>query len=217
MSKSLIWLLIALGFLFFIIGIFSSFFLFIGILMIGAGFYLGLGPDGILRKDQVLDSWAILIEDAQGNANAILQDAECFVKNSKAPDISMERKNMAPGIVQGMMGTTRDFLAVTDKRNFRLEPYRIYINARDYGDNLDVSWHLTYKPSMLQSLAAMLPYVSLVPGTISDLDLFDQQDLRAYSTNVHHCLLKGVEKLMMGLHQDTSKIDRKSRGFLGIS
>jgi len=41
--------------------------------------------------------------------------------------------------------------------------------------------------------------------------------LRAYTTNAHHCLIKAVEKLMTNLNQDTSKIDRKSRGFLGIS
>jgi hypothetical protein len=52
---------------------------------------------------------------------------------------------------------------------------------------------------------------------LSDLDLFDQQDLRTYSTNAHHCLLKAVDKLMLDLNQDPSKIERKSRGFLGIS
>jgi hypothetical protein len=48
-------------------------------------------------------------------------------------------------------------------------------------------------------------------------DLFDEQDLRAYVTNVHHSLLKAVENLMLSLKQDPSTIDRKSRGFLGVS
>jgi len=217
MSKSLIWLLVLLGLLFIFIGIFSKFFLLLGLIMIGTCLYLGLGPDGILSKDQVLDNWAILIEKAQGNAETILNSSECFIKDTKAPDIALNREDIAPGIVRGLMGTTRNFLVVTDQRNFRLEPYRIYMNARDYGENLDVSWHLTYKPSIWQSLAALLPYVNVIPHTLSDLDLFDQQDLRAYATNVHHCLLQSVVKLMMSLNQDASKIDRKSRGFLGIS
>jgi hypothetical protein len=50
-----------------------------------------------------------------------------------------------------------------------------------------------------------------------NLDLFQQQDLNAYAVVVHHCLIKAIEKMMAGLGQDTSKIDRKSRGFLGIS
>jgi hypothetical protein len=71
----------------------------------------------------------------------------------------------------------------------------------------------------------ILPFV-LVGGLASrvkekrgglDLDLFDEQDLRAYVTNAHHCLLEAVNKLMLDLNQDPSKIDRKSRGFLGIS
>lgn len=217
MSKSLIWGLIIFGIFFFFIGIFSRFFMLVSFGLIAGGLYIGLGPEGLLRKDQVLDNWAILIEDGQGQANDILQDSECFIKDSKAPSIKMERQDVAPGIVRGLMGTTRDFLTVTDQQNFRLKPYQIYINARDYGDNLDVSWHLTYKPSWIQSIAALLPYVNVIPTVLSDLDLFDQQDLRAYATNAHHCLLKSVEKLMIGLHQDTSKIDRKSRGFLGIS
>lgn len=217
MSKAIISFLVGVGLFFLVLGIFSKGIFFIGLILVGVGLYLGLGPEGILRKDQVLDSWAILIEKAQGNANVILQDAECFVKDSKAPDLSMKRKDIAPGIVRGLLGTTRDFLTVTDHENFRLSPYQIYINARDYGDNLDISWHLTYRPSMWQSISALLPFVNVVPVVLSDLDLFDQQDLRVYATNVHHCLLKGVEKLMVSLHQDTSRIDRKSRGFLGIS
>ena len=45
------------------------------------------------------------------------------------------------------------------------------------------------------------------------LDIFAQQDLRAYVTVVHHCLKEVVEMLMKGLGQDTSKIDGKSKGF----
>jgi hypothetical protein len=52
---------------------------------------------------------------------------------------------------------------------------------------------------------------------LDELNLFNKQDLTAYVTCVHHCLLEAVEKLMLGMDQDPSKIDRKTRGFLGIS
>ncbi len=188
-----------------------------GLLMIGAGLYLGLGPQGILRKEQVLDTWAMLIEKGQGKAGEIFQDTEFFIKESKAPSINMERKQIAPGMVRGLLGTTREFLIVTDRGSFRLKPYQIFINARDYGDNLDVSWYLTYRPTLLQAITSLIPFVSVIPKTLSDLDLFDQQDLRAYTTIAHHCLLKSVDKIMAELHQDASKSDRRSRGFLGIS
>lgn len=49
-----------------------------------------------------------------------------------------------------------------------------------------------------------------------EVDIFDQQDLRAYVTVTHHCLLKAVESLMKDLGQDFSKIERKSKGFLEV-
>jgi len=33
----------------------------------------------------------------------------------------------------------------------------------------------------------------------------------------HHAVLQAVEKIARGLDQDVSKIDRSTRGFLGIS
>jgi len=217
MSKPILWLLIGLGFFLLFIGIFNKAFLILGLLLIGLGVFLGIGPDGILRKDQVLDTWAILIGKAQGKSNEIFQDTEGFIRDSKAPSLQIEKKSMAAGIVGGVMGKTRDFLAITDRDNSRLKPYQIFVNARDYGDNLDVSWYLTFRPSLLQALCALLPYVNVIPKILSDLDLFDQQDLKAYTTNIHHCLHEAVNKLMIGANQDPSKIDWESRGFLGIS
>lgn len=219
MSKTAIWLLIGFGFFLFIVGeaFGKTLIWFIGLLMIAGGFYQGLRPGGILRKDQVLDTWATLIERTQGRSGEIFQNTEVFIKESKAPALKMERQSMAPGIVRGLFGTKREFLVVTDHENFRLKPYQIFVNARDYGDNLDVSWFLTYRPTLWQAVLSLFPYVNVIPKALSDLDLFDQQDLRVYTTNAHHCLLKAVDKLMTDLHQDPSKIDRKSRGFLGIS
>ncbi len=219
MPKAAIWALIGFGFFLFIVGgIFGKAVIwFIGLVMIVSGLYGGLGPDGILRKDQVLDTWATLIEKAQGRSETIFQDTKFFIEDSKAPSLKIDRLSMAPGIVAGLMGKKREFLVVIDQENLRLKPYQIFMNARDYGDNLDISWFLTFRPTLWQAILSLLPYVNVIPKVLSDLDLFDQQDLRVYTTNAHHCLLKAVEKLMADLHQDISKIDRKSRGFLGIS
>ena len=53
-------------------------------------------------------------------------------------------------------------------------------------------------------------------GVLMEVDIFDQQDLCAYVTVTHHCLLKAVENLMKDLGQDLSKIERKSKGFLEV-
>jgi hypothetical protein len=216
MSKALIWMMTIIGFFLLLIGILSTKFLIMGLLLIAAAFYIGLGPDGILRADQVIDTWSALIENAQGKGADVLKDTEDFINKSKAPDIAMVRREMAPSLMDGMIGKNREFLIVTEQ-TFRLQPYQIYINARDYGVNLDVSWNLTYKPSFWQSVAALLPYVNVIPRTFSDLDLFDKQDLTVYVTNAHHCMQKAVDKLMLDLKQDPNRLERKSKGFLGIS
>lgn len=57
----------------------------------------------------------------------------------------------------------------------------------------------------------------MTEGGVFDLDVFDQQDLNAYVSNAHHCLLEAVSAVMRESSQDLSLIERKSRGFLGIS
>lgn len=219
MGKAAIWALVGIGFIMFLrgVGSGSAEIGFMGFLMMAGGFYLALGPQGILRKEQVIDKWSILIENAQGNAKMVFKETENFIKKSKAPSIGMKMRNMSPGTFKGLMGIERDFLEITDRENIRMAPYQIYMNARDYGINLDVSWYLTFRPTWWHSLLSLIPFVSMMPKTLNDLDVFDQQDLTVFATNAHHCLLKTVEQLMVNLHQDPSKIDRKSKGFLGIS
>ncbi len=48
------------------------------------------------------------------------------------------------------------------------------------------------------------------------LDVFDQQDLQAYVTVAHRCLLKAVRALMDELGQDFSRVNTKSKGFLEV-
>ena len=190
----------------------------------------------IVRREEVIDSWSVLIGGGEGRFEEIFNNTDNFIAQTKAPNVKKERKKLAPGIIRGVLGTRRDFLVVIETGNPRLKPYQMFIGARDYGNNLDVSWYLTHRPGFWIRVLAfflVIPVVNLffmpfalISGISSmvrerrgglDLDLFDEQDLRAYVTNAHHCLLEAVQKLMVDLHQDPSKIDRKSRGFLGIS
>ena len=219
MLKTIIKILVGLGIIFLLLSAFieSVGTLILAIIFLGVGLYLGLRPGGILRKEQVIDSWGVLIEDGQGKADEVFQDTENLIRETKAPAIGMKIKKMAPGIIKGVLGIQRDFLVVINQERIRLDPYQIFINARDYGNNLDISWYLTYRPSFFMAILSLIPFVKIIPLSLSDLDLFDQQDLTAYTTNCHHCLLKAVEKQMLALNQDFSKIEKKSRGFLGIS
>ena len=218
MSKSAIVALIIVGFIFLFLGMaFNRYLFMIGLVAIIAGFVIGVGPNGVLRKEQVRDSWSTLIENAHGKAEEIFRNAEAFIKGNNVPSLVMEKKSIAPGFVKSVLGSAREFLVVIYAGNFRIKPYQLFVNARDFGNNLDVSLYMTYRPSMWQALALLTPFVGAASQALSELDLFDQQDLRAYGTIVHHAVLESVDKLMFDLKQDPSKIDRKSRGFLGIS
>ncbi len=215
-SKAEIWALIIFGILFLLIGaLLSDFLYYSGILLIGAGLYLGLRPGGILRKEQVLESWSILIENGQGKYDEVFQDTEDFIKESQAPSLETSKEKMSPGIIGSFIGAKRDFLMVKDRQSSMLSPYQIFISVRDYGNNLDVSWYLTYRPSLFEAFISLFRSRSAL--ALDELDLFELQDLTAYTTVCHHSTLKAVGKLMLALNQDPSNIDKKSRGFLGIS
>jgi len=188
----------------------------------------------IVAREDVVERWDILVEGAQGRAESIFEDTQKLIVATKAPDIKMERKDVAPGVLRGVLGAKRPFLIISNTVNYHLKLYRMYINARGYDNYLQISWYLVYQPSFWSKLAALLlliPFFNLYvlpfylfsriirarSSGLFDLDLFDEQDLRAYVTVAHRCLLRVVEKLMVDLHKDPSKIERKSRGFLGIS
>ena len=175
-----------------------------------------LTATNLILKHHIIDNWAYLIEGAQGKAEEIFKGTEDSLKASRVSSIEMERRELMPGVLRGIFGRRREFLVVKDK-HFRLKPYQLLVNARDYGNNLDVVWYLTYRLSFIRALLTIIPFISFIPKTITDLDVFDLQDLTAYNTVCHHSVLSAVEKLMLSLNQDPSKIERKSRGFLGIS
>ncbi|MFH2069129.1 MAG: hypothetical protein ABII89_06695 [Candidatus Omnitrophota bacterium] len=186
----------------------------------------------VLKKEQIVDEWSLLIRGAQGKAGYIFGNTGNLIDQTGVPDVNVEKSKLAlSGSIFGkLFGAKRDCLTITNTENPKLRPYQMFISARDYGNNLDISWYLTYRLSFWQKLTAFfasLPLLGLLfisektsnPRIewVPNLNLFDEQDLRVYVTNAHHCLLDAVDKLMLELNQDPSKIDRKSRGFLGIS
>ena len=166
-----------------------------------------------LKDEKIIDRWSTLIENGQGRAEQVYKDAENYIKESKAPGINIDSVRVRTSWLKGLFGNERRYIMVTSES---LNDYRMYIGARDYGNNLDVCWYLTCEPGFFKkTLSGLLTGSDKALSSI--LDLFQQQDLDSYATIVHHCLLKATEKTMLDMGQDFSKVDRKSRGFLGIS
>jgi hypothetical protein len=227
--KPAIWALIGFGLFLTFFGFFAglvfqtaAWFFWLGILIIAGGLFLGLRPGGILRKEATVDTWAALIDEAcvddgRERTEQLYNNIASFLDASEAPNLKVERKFIAPTFFRSIAGQQREFLVLTDTTNSRLEPYQIYISARPYGVNLAAEWFLTYKPKFWLAALALIPFVSLIPKSLSDIDFFDQQDLRAYAANAHHCTLGAVQELMTYLHQDPAKLDKGSKGFFNVS
>lgn len=188
----------------------------------------------IVRRQQVVEEWSLLIQGGQEHEAEIIQRTRALMLESKAPNITMEDKQIAPGVLRGAFGDKRPFLVISNDTNANLKSYAMHVNARDYGQNLQVSWYVVHRPRFGEALlrfSMLIPFCSLFvlpiyvvlqlpkagQAGLLDLDLFDLQDLKAYVTNAHHCVLDAVDKLLLDLSQDPSKIERKSRGFLGVS
>jgi hypothetical protein len=163
-----------------------------------------------LKDEKIVDSWAMVISGAQNKSQYVFDNIQKLLEKNEAPGVAWELGEVTPSFFKGLFGNKRDYLLVT---NEALKEYKIYIGARDYGTNLDIQWFLTCEPGFFKKMGEQ---VDKAVGLISVLDIFAQQDLRAYVTVVHHCLKGVVETLMKELGQDTSKIEGKSKGFLEV-
>jgi len=166
-----------------------------------------------LKDEKVMDRWSVLIVNGQGRAEELFDMVASNIDKISPPEVEFQMEVVKPGLLKGLMGKKREYLMVT---NSAIKDYRMYIGARDYGKTLDVSWYLTVEPGFFKKQISKA--ITGSDKALSfNLDLFTQQDLAAYVSIVHHALLDAVEELMRDLGQDPSKIDRKSKGFLGVS
>lgn len=171
-----------------------------------------------LSDEKILDSWSVLIEKANGKREEFYNSVLKFVEGEKLPNVKAELVKAFPHgaakllsrFSKSLKSLGRDYLMIS---NDYLDRYRLFVGAKDYGNNLNVSWYLVCEPRFLDALFKK-PHEKIV---YTPIYLFDQEELTAYVTCVHHCVLKAVDKIMRGLGQDPSKIDRKSKGFLGVS
>jgi hypothetical protein len=179
----------------------------------------------VLKEDKILEKWSHLVPSAQGRGKQIIEETSRAVQSSSAPGVRAEMARVYPRVAPNFLDKTfysfvekqgRDYLMIT---NDNIKSMRLLINAQDYGNNLHISWYLVCEPN---TLSKVLGALSSKPGDSTKwspfiTDIFMEEELSAYTTLTHHCVLSAVEALMLNLGQDFSKVDRKSKGFMGIS
>lgn len=168
-----------------------------------------------LKDEKLLDSWGVVIEDAAGRGDNLIELISTRLKYSEMPGVTWNVVEANPGMLKGWFGKKRDFLRVMAEN---LKDYRMYVGARDYGRHLDFSWFLTVEPGFFKSTFSRALTDGASSSALSfNLDLFDQQDLRAYVTGVHRCCVRdALEQLIANLGQNTSGFDWQSKGFLKV-
>jgi hypothetical protein len=100
--KAAIWFLVGFGLLLMIASTFFGgvFVLLLGLAMIAGGLFLGFRPGGILRKERIIDSWAVLLDEAcieNGDSqipDKLYKDISTFLDASEAPHLRVERKHL---------------------------------------------------------------------------------------------------------------------------
>jgi hypothetical protein len=167
-----------------------------------------------LKDEKLLDSWGVVMESGAGRQADTLRYIKQRLSASELPGVEWKDVEVQPGMFKGMFGKRRDYLMVTCQA---LKDYRMYVGARDYGKHLDISWFLTVEPGFFKSAFSAILAHGNINALSFNLDIFDNQDLRAYVTSVHRCAVKqAVEQVGTDLNQDTSKFDWKSKGFLQV-
>jgi|SRR5215469_16520503 len=167
-----------------------------------------------LKDEKLLDSWGVVMEGGAGREESTIGIVTQRLSDSQLPGVEWKKVEVQPGMIKGWFGKRRDYLMVTCQA---LKDYRMYVGARDYGKHLDISWFLTVEPGFFKSaFSAMLAHGN-INALSFNLDIFDNQDLRAYVTSVHRCCVRrAVEQVAEDLHQDASKFNWQSKGFLQV-
>ncbi len=170
-----------------------------------------------LDRGKIVDQWATLLDQCQGEGEGVFRAVEDALKGSQAPDVRWTRETVAPGFWAAVGGKRRDFLIV---RNDICPYHLLAISAHDYGTGLDVSWYLVdTRGGPVRKFLEALPIVGgFFRALWSDrfLDVFDEQELRAYMTVGHRAVRRGIEELIARRKLEVD-IDWKSRGAFGLT
>jgi len=162
----------------------------------------------ILRSDAVLDRWNYVVKQGAGRGDFVLGTIERAIIDTRMPGVGTRREQIAIEL----FGEKRPFLIVL---NTKYKEYKMYINARDFGVDLDVSWYFTASPRFLKRTLSRH-----ATGDPQDLtmrvSLFAQQDISAFKSITHDRVKQTLDMLLEELNLEPSGLNTGSRGFLSV-
>lgn len=164
-----------------------------------------------LKEETILNEWAMVLDHAAGNVEIVLDNIQKRLNESKIPgECDWQVREVKS---QGFFSRVRrEFLFVSLKE---FSDYHMYIGIRDYGAHLDCCRFLTVEPGFFKKWLSQ-KLTGDVEALSAPKNILIHQDLRAWTTVVHHCVLDSIESLMTELGKDPRLLQRQSKGFLEI-
>lgn len=164
-----------------------------------------------LKEETILDQWAAMVDGAASHAGTVLADIDRRLRAAEIPgNCSWETEEVKSS--GWFSRVKREFIVI---RLEQFSDYRMYAAARGYGIHLDICRFMTVEPGFFKRHLA-----ERLGGTAEALsapkNILIEQDLRAWVTVVHHCVVDSVGALMDSIGQDKTKIRRESKGFLSV-
>jgi len=166
-----------------------------------------------LKEETILNQWSSLVDDAAGHATELVADIKARLQAAEIPGGCNWTFDEVKS--QGWFSKVRrDFLII---RLEEFSDYRQYVGVRPYGRYLDACRFLTCEPGFFKKkIAEKLAGEGNFMALSGPKNILIEQDLTAWTTVVHHCVLDAVYALVKQLGQDPSGIRRDSKGMLEI-
>ena len=164
-----------------------------------------------LKEESILNEWAMVIDHAAGNSQPVLDDIQERLMESQIPGGS--KWSIEEVKSSGFFAKVhREFLVVSLDQ---FSDYHMYVGIREFGVHLDCCRFLTVEPGFLKKYASE-KLTGYADALSAPKNILIHQDLRAWTTVVHHAVVGSVEALMTKLGQDPTLLQRGSKGFLEI-
>jgi hypothetical protein len=171
---------------------------------------------------KILEKWSTMIEDAKGRGEELLRETMRLIQEREVPGIEIKKVLVCTKQTLTQKAQEREYLMIVNNQR-HLKDFKMYVGATDYGKNLNCYWYFTCEPGPFKKLGSILYSKLGREGEASPLalsfalNLFEDQDLTAYVTIIHHAVLDAVKEISQSVGFDFTKVDTKSRGFLNIA
>jgi hypothetical protein len=165
-----------------------------------------------LKDETILNQWNMLVDGAAGRTIGLYDDIGERLRQARIPgEASWSLEEVQSG---GFLAKVRrEFLIV---RLGQFKDYRNYIGVRDYGSSLSCCRFLTVEPGFFKREMSKAVTGGETRIFSTPKNVLVEQDLSAWVTVVHHCVIDAVKELVKTLGQDPLGVRTSSKGFLEI-